>query len=228
MQAPDAFVARIFLLVQIAAATLGISLAGCAPLRQNNISGDVLPENAAGNGVIVGSVSAPPVYFHEAAYFYFRRDNNNVGQEGVMTSAIPDSFITPWLPECDADGLGDQCGRLFALELPAGRYEIYRSRFDRSVVNWEKPVFFEVLAGTVSYIGNIHVSYCEGMPVKTRGAILGADIAITDQSERDLSLLRARFNALRSRGIESQVLPDPAWQYRVPYTPHDWGSCLPD
>ena len=131
-------------------------------------------------------------------------------------------------PDFGADGLPDQCGRLFAIRLPAGSYEIYKARFDREFVECEKPAVFSVTGGEVRYLGNIHVDYCLGMVNRFRGNILGGDISVNDQYARDTALIRERLPAPKEAVIKWRPLPGPAWRYRLSFTPYDWGYCKPE
>ena len=132
------------------------------------------------------------------------------------------------MPACDAEGLAGECGRLFAIRLPAGIYEIHKAFLgNTNHPVWERPAVFSVAAGETIYLGNLYSEYCMGIPLGSRGAILGMDVSIRDRYERDSKLIRQRFPALQEAEIIRQPLPDPAWRYRVPYIPKDWGTCAP-
>ena len=117
---------------------------------------------------------------------------------------------------------------MFAIRLPAGIYEIHKAFLgNTNHPVWERPAVFSVAAGETIYLGNLYSEYCMGIPLGSRGAILGMDVSIRDRYERDSKLIRQRFPALQEAEIIRQPLPDPAWRYRVPYIPKDWGTCAP-
>jgi hypothetical protein len=226
------------------AAIIVTAIAGCAsipPLWQRNIGDTDLPASQGSLGIVVGSVSAPPIpygyspapdtahYYHEVVKFYFRSRVRD-GQEGVLTSGSRYPIID-YVPACDAEGLTGECGRLFAVRLPAGTYEIYKASFGMyDHPAWERPAVFSVAGGETIYLGNLYAEYCKGRPtyIRSRGAILGMDVSIRDRYERDSALIRQRFPALQVAEIRRQPLPDPAWRYRESsFTPYDWGTCAP-
>jgi hypothetical protein len=211
--------------VAVAIALIALFGAGCVSLIQGNVSENHQSGTAPGTGVIVGSVTAPEVWYHDDAYFYYRSLGDGGKHKGVLTSGTKFPSFSPWLPACDEGGLADQCGRLFAISLPAGSYEIHAARLDRHYFELNQPAVFSVTEGGAIYLGNLHVAYCKGMPGRTRGNILGADISIRDEYERDTGLIRERFGSLHEIIIDKQLLPDYAWRYRVSFTPYDWGTC---
>ena len=228
----------------IAVAVMAIFSTGCASPFQRNINEHYLIDADEGNGLIVGSVSAPPIprgysptadsahSYHDVAKFFFRSRDQGSRLEGVLTSGTKHPRIDN-IPACESEGLAEECGRLFAIRLPAGTYEIYRGRFGDNpyydYVDWERPAVFPVAAGKTIYLGNLHVEYCKGRPtsIRSRGSILGADVSLRDRYERDTALIRQRFAALQKAEIIRQPLPDPAWRFRVPWTPYDWETCAP-
>lgn len=214
---------RIPLILILASATIfGI---GCSRLVQDNI--DVRDPSGpdSGTGLIVGSVTAPfALHYHENVIFLYRSVSDTDNPHGVLTSGTSHKYLTPYISSCDEDGLGGQCGRLFAVRLPAGRYEIHQVRIGDNFQDL-LPVVFSVAPGRADYIGNLHTAFCVGQPRELRGAILGADVSVTDDYDRDTGLLREKFSALRQVPIRSRLLPDPSWRVRVSYEPDDWGTC---
>ena len=217
------FDSRVVLLVTWVAAVL---VSGCGRLFQNDINPDSASLFGPGEGVILGSVTAPFIErYHETLRFHYRSLGDRGRTTGHLTSAA--KFWTPGIPTCDKDGLTEQCGRLFAVSLPAGDYEIFgvQEVDPGSRIHVMPPLRFTVVQGRRSYLGNVHTAFCQGLVRSTRGGILGGDLTIRDESQRDLALLTARYPQLTGADIEMQLLPDLGWRWRVPWEPYDWGSC---
>jgi hypothetical protein len=201
----------------------------CSRFVQQNIGEDAAPGFEAGGGMIAGSVTAPfASRFHHGVQFRYRSLGGDGSRQGVLTSASSLRFV-PYLPSCGEDGLEPQCGRLFAVELPAGDYEVFQltvasggSGYSLPIQTWR----FSVSPGQVSYLGSLHMQYCEGLFRNTRGGILGGELSIRDEYPRDVDLLRGRFRQLAGLPVRKQLLPATVIRWRVPYQPYDWGDCI--
>lgn len=219
---------RTSLLVTLVAAVL---VAGCSRMIQQNIKPDAPTLFRPGEGVILGSVTAPikRYYYHETLVFHYRSVGDGGKTAGLLTTAKSDGarFVQWGIPTCDKEGLAEQCGRLFAVSLPAGEYEIHSVQevMPPSRTFELPPLRFTVAAGRASYLGNVHTTFCEGLVRSTRGAVLGGHLVILDESQRDLSLLEARYPQLKGADVEKQFLPNLGWRWRVPWEAYDWGSC---
>lgn len=207
-------------------AAIVILNSGCVSLDQNNLPKDQGTVPNASGGIITGSVTAPKAaHYHEEAYFWYRSLENPNDHKGVLTSGTLFPRFVLWLPSCSEDGLDDQCGRLFAINLTAGKYMIDQVVFGGNHYQLSTPAVFSVTEGETAYLGNLHVAFCVGLVRSTRGNILGADITIRDNYERDTSMVKAKFTALKTVTIKRSLLPGHAWKLRVPYKPHSWGNC---
>jgi len=201
----------------------------CSRFVQQNIGEDAAPGFEAGGGMIVGSVTAPfASRYHHGVQFRYRSLGGDGSRQGVLTSASGLRFV-PYMPSCGEDGLEPQCGRLFAVELPAGDYEVFQltvasggSGYSLPIQTWR----FCVSPGQVSYLGSLHMQYCEGLVRNTRGGILGGELSIRDEYARDVALLRGRFRQLAGQPVRRQLLPATVIRWRVPYQPYDWGHCI--
>lgn len=213
--------------VVLATLVVAILGAGCRSLVQQNIDPDAPSFIGSEEGLILGSVTAPFVdHYHEVILFHYRSVGDGGKTAGRLTSARSPGWI-PGVPACDEEGLPEQCGRLFAVSLPAGDYEIYgvQEQSPGETIYEMPPLRFTVAQGRASYLGNMHTAFCQGLVRSTRGAILGGDLLIRDERERDLALLETRYPQLRGSDIETQLLANLAWRWRVAYEPYDWGSC---
>jgi len=217
------YLSSLVLFVLSVTITLG---SGCTPLVQKNLGEDHGSMKDIGGGIIVGSVTAPlAAHYHKEVVFWYHSLENQNEHRGVLTSGTRFPNLLPWLPSCSESGLDDQCGRLFAVNLPAGKYVIDHVVFEGDHYQPDPPAVFSVLEGRAIYLGNLHVTYCVGLVSSTRGNILGADVSVQDNYERDTSLLTGKYSSLRNVQIERHLLADPAWKWRVSYDPHSWGAC---
>lgn len=212
----------------LAALLAAFLVSACGSLFQENIDPDASSPAGSQEGLILGSVTAPFIdRYHEPVVFHYRSVGDGDKTTGRLTSARSPVLWIPGIPACNEEGLTEQCGRLFAVSLPAGNYEIHGVQEQRTgaQIYAMPPLRFTVTRGKASYLGNLHTTFCQGLVRSTRGAILGGDLAIVDERQRDLALLRARYPQLAGVEIEKQLLPNLAWRWRVPYEPFDWGNC---
>jgi hypothetical protein len=219
----------------IAMLVISISSAGCTNITQRNIDDSQFAYSNSNNGVIVGSVTAPfAAHYHETILFEYRKPGDGDKYNGVMTSGMQHKNFLIGIPACTEGGIPEQCGRLFATSLPAGNYEIFRANvLGRGEFEQLVPAGFTVRKGKASYLGNLHVTFCKGMVSRYRGNILGANVAIRDEYERDIALIRKYYGALTTASIDKRLLPDNSWMWRVSWQapfrgnvePYDWGEC---
>jgi hypothetical protein len=171
--------------------------------------------------MIVGSVTAPMVlHYWEISKFRYRKLGES--KSGMLESAsatanffwMKDKPMQPGGTGPDA-GLEQQLGRLFAVELTAGVYEIYELGAPRILVRMQ-PLHFEVRPGEILYLGNLHVHYCLYKPDPGRRAyrsfINGGIPSVRDEAQRDLPLLLRKFPALTEANIIPAVIDNNAWQ----------------
>ena len=210
--------------------------------RQAALPTDVDPASMTGSGAIVGSVtSAPddrwnPPYFQPSAYYYRGVDDPTVN--GVLRSGSG-STVGQWDSERCAPGIPDEyagaqhrgsiprsdCGRLFALTLPAGRYRIHTVQFRQPNATSVEPASlfsrplesmeWTVTAGEVRYLGELRSRICMG---STGHGLRVSTVhgEVRDAFTRDLPLLVARFPALRGRQIVPRALPSAPWTWQWP------------
>lgn len=203
-------------------------LSGCFSLNdtQRNIAETQPSAYDDINGVIVGSVTAPISFpYHHTVLFEYRSEDGDMQHKGVLTSGMKHRNFLIDIPTCSETDIPWLCGRLFVVSLPAGNYKISEVLFREFAWFREMPPMrFTVTKGRILYLGNLHVSFCKGNQ-SYRRIILGGDVIIKDEYERDTALIRERFNAIRSGSIEKKLLPDLKWRMRIPYEPDDWGEC---
>lgn len=201
-----------------------LSISACAARFQKNIPDDFDVMQNPEYGVVVGSVSSIPDdgWQEMSQYRYHSFSAEKI--DGVISSAAKHNPFTVFadVPKCEDEGLEAECGRLFAIALPAGDYEIYgvTVSLDQTKNKWEGRQLsgyeFSVKRGQVSYIGNLKSSVKVGYVGKSLRYrdVVTVDGMVADQFERDVSLLRARFPELESSNIERNLIIGDAWQWR--------------
>jgi hypothetical protein len=107
------------------------------------------------------------------------------------------------------DYYGREAGRVFILSLPPGRYEIYDFGFSGTLivagVEWSSAtpfsIPFTINAGEATYIGNFARAPSLGTRLEPQLGAVGYFV-VSDQSERDLAIARARDPALPAVRVE--------------------------
>jgi hypothetical protein len=197
------------------ALSIMLLISACSLQAQKDISDDFDVLKSPGYGVVVGSVSSIPDYRWQEMSQYLYRSLSNEKIHGVITSATKSLPPLPWhVPRCEDDGLEAECGRLFAISLPVGDYEIDRVivSYDEFKHRWEGRnllgFLFTVKSGQVSYIGNLKSN------VQIANDIVAADGMVMDQYERDIPLLRVRFPVLVNLEIDHILIRGDSWEWR--------------
>lgn len=204
-------------------------LMSCAS-RQKDIPGDYT-QGRQNVGIVVGSVTSlpditrSPPWYEMSTYYYASIDDPNVF--GVVRSG--NKTTMGWDEQrCDADGLTDECGRLFAVELPAGKY-IFKAVQVNDLASayaiypseaYSLPLqdfYFTVVSGEVRYLGNLHSHICIGA-AGTYGnlevwAVRGE---VRDAYARDWQLLTQKYAVLGTLPIEKTVIGAKPWLWKRP------------
>jgi hypothetical protein len=206
----------VFLLVS---ASIGL-LQACSANQVKNIDPDQSLFLSSGTGLITGSVTAPKV-FHYWVVTRFRYRQLDHSESRLLESASPTSNFLwmenlPIQPSASGPdpGLEQELGRLFAVELPEGTYEIYQLESEGKLLILMQPVRFEVRAGQISYLGNLNVRNCLYRPDQRvyRSYVNAGIPSVRDESPRDLPLLILKFPALTGASIGMAVIDDAVWQ----------------
>jgi hypothetical protein len=198
------------------ALSIMLLISACSLQAQKDISDDFDVLKSPGYGVVVGSVSSIPDYRWQEMSQYLYRSLSDEKIHGVITSAADNNPYTFFahVPKCEDDGLEAECGRLFAISLPVGDYEIDRVivSYDEFKHRWEGRnrlgFLFTVKSGQVSYIGNLKSN------IQIANDIVAADGMVMDQYERDIPLLRIRFPVLVNLQIDHSLIRGDSWEWR--------------
>jgi len=209
----------ILLMALLFAVSLAL-LNACVVGNDRNISPTQPVLLAPETGLVVGSVTAPMVqHYWDISHFRYRKPGGV--DSGALESASPTGdflwfkglAIQPGGKGPDP-GLEGELGRLFAVELEAGTYEIYQLHGSRGPLTNLQPARFVVLPGEILYLGNLHVRYCLYKPDHRvyRSYVAAGIPSVRDKLQRDLALLRRKFPALARSNISPAVIDDSAWQ----------------
>lgn len=203
--------------LHILALSIVLLISACTSHAQKDLSDDFDVLKSPEYGVVVGSVSSVPDYRWQEMSQYLYRSLSDEKIHGVITSAADNNPYTFFahVPKCEDDGLEAECGRLFAISLPVGDYEIDRVivSFDEIHHRWDgrhlSGFLFTVKSGQVSYIGNLKSS------IQIVRNIVAADGMVVDQYERDIPLLKVRFPVLANLEIDRSLIRGDSWEWRL-------------
>jgi len=189
---------------------LAILLTGCAV---SNVDRDFSFENNPEQGIVIASVSFDRAGSRNfQAMFYL--------DEGITGASVPSRRLEA-LPERVTIRMGsqfkDSYGQVLAISLPAGRHVISSWRLVRSagyIVSPSgkmPPLEFQVEAGKVQYIGNLHLNLAEANNVFGFRIVADASPEIRDSQDRDLPIIRKKYPQFADR-MEIRLLPLGPWE----------------
>lgn len=223
-------------------------LAGCVTLYDevpDTLPLSYVPPAAGQTGVAVGSVTSPPNEYGQwqEASRYSLRSRTDPAVVGFLRSGSDDFYGRLGMPFAylrypdyrgcaEEEGLETECGRLFAMELPAGEYEIREvivsGRGNGSSWIVELPDYrFTVQAGAVSYLGNLNNRLCIGS-LGFSNLVIAVSGEVRDNFDRDWPLLRAKYPFLANQPIERAAIQGSPWLSRLwkrKVPKHGWDAC---
>ena len=177
----------------------------------------VLQPNTA---LLVGSVSqtsdGKPSPFHERAMFYFS-DTAGGTRFRLDSAQIERPLLGPPNHAMADRGLEDVNGKLFAVQLPAGSYQLHFFQIEgtQQKIELERPLRFELSAGEVAYIGNLDAAFCIRHAYANQAGVAGVVVSVRDRADRDFRLLGERFASLRQKPVAHRVLDNSLLQPQV-------------
>jgi len=206
--------------------------AGCAGRVEHELPPGYAISADTRNGVVIGSIGARPAAetppWHEwSSYRYRSLDDPAVA--GSITSAFKWNPYYMWgsMPLCADDGLEEECGRVFALLLPAGEYEfssVGPAMMDEATSSQiqirHQPLSgyrFSVRAGETVYVGNLLSRVCiTGTRFRGGNAPWAAVGDVADRAERDIPLILSRYPILRDVVPARRPMRGERWLWRHP------------
>lgn len=118
-------------------------------------------------------------------------------------------------------GSGPEVGRLIALPLEPGEYELfnwmlYAHRLGGhaylSPKNPPPPHSFKIQAGTITYLGGLHVDTILEKNIFGINLAFGGNPDIKDKSDRDLSVLKTKYPTIADWPIQTFVPNGSQWK----------------
>ena len=181
-------------------------VAGCATQAPRNIDLAARP----GEGVVVFAVS------HDVSGGRGSTFSVHLDKEGpdALTHIYP-SVETKATIRMGSD-FDDDFGRIAVVNLPAGRHELSTWSFSNGTGLFispkvtPPPLPFEVKAGSVIYLGDIHGLLGVGRNLIGMKSAGDVEPEVRDRHERDLAVLDAKYPQFRGKAVV-QLLPTGAW-----------------
>lgn len=189
---------------------LAILMTGCAV---SNVDRNFSLGNNPDQGVVIASVSFDRIGSRNfQAMFYLDEDIPGAPVPARRLEALAEHMTIRM-----GSQFKDSYGQVLAISLPAGRHTISSWRLVRSagytLSPSEKmvPLEFQVEAGKVQYIGNLHLNLAEGNNVLGLPVIADASPEIRDRQDRDLAIIRKKYPQFAGR-TEIRLLPLGTWE----------------
>ena len=223
-------------------------LAGCIALPEevpNSLPPEYVPVVSGQTGIVIGSVTSPPNEYGQWQEWsrYDLRSRTDPKIVGRLWSGSDDLYGRLTIPFAyrrypnylgcaEEPGLDSECGRLFAMELPAGEYEIWQVsvRIDSSAGTWTVALSdyrFVINADAFTYIGNLDSRLCIGS-FALSNVIIAVSGEVRDHHARDLPLLIDKYPFLADRPIDHGIIQAEPWQrrrWKNREPDHGWEVC---
>lgn len=198
--------------------------AGCSMQQMQTLDPEQPLPTGQDIGIVVGSITGVTAeHYWEVGMVPYASKDGAVSGWFASASKLTHAFwhehsMTPGYPGPDP-GLEAVIGRVFAVALPAGSYQLFPAgKWHEGTPVAISPATFEVVAGAVQYISRIELSGCVYHPKNRRtwrGFINASVPAVVDKWDVDRQLLYAKYPQLRSREISLTVIDASAWQGRA-------------
>ena len=208
----------IWLALICAFAVQSIALAASKPDQaQPNYRLDVV----TGKGLMVVSMTMPKFHhghLHNLRWQLFYRAAAAKPQKrpGKAITLEHENFLTG--RNIANDFGAEMFGVLFAVELPAGSYELTKWYLDANTTatNLEsinaKPLGFEIHAGRATYVGNLDMKVRAGENILGIEVLGDARVTISDEVKRDTEIFLRKFPQLSRDQVDNGVTTDISWQ----------------
>lgn len=198
----------------LAATLLSLGIAGCSSGPDVRPDYSLAKGGSEGKGVLVFSLTTDDpenAYIPELVFNYGARPH---GEKDASTLKGPAGCDRDKSDSSDFDGA---CGRLFAVELPAGDYYLYPWSVTLfpplrvcTPASWE-PVRVTIAAGKAVYIGDFHLQLGDAGQDRMGTTKFGAAwVVATDARTRDLALLAQRYPGIGTEAVQASIAAFPA------------------
>ncbi|EJL87532.1 hypothetical protein PMI16_02876 [Herbaspirillum sp. CF444] len=189
---------------------LVLLLAGCAA---KSVQRDYALDEKSGKGIVIVSVSHDQRGSRALnAIFYVDFKPGIIMPEHMMLKTLGESF--PGIPK--ASEFKDNYGQVLALELPAGMHQINSWRASRSggfqisPRDMPPPLEFEVVAGKIQYLGNLHLILEGGRNIFGIPIVSDAHPEVRDMRQRDIAMIERKYPQFKEH-IDIALLPLGLW-----------------
>jgi hypothetical protein len=183
--------------------TIAIALlvTGCAV---GNIARDYGPDPKDPDGVAVVSLTRSGIGAQFNLFVSVRGVDRRYDTRIAVTELLtPNDWSCPVLGTIPED---PPCGRLAVVQLPPGMYEFYSwsGSTGSASISAGRPFSkrFTVVAGTVIYLGNVHLAIGSG-GFSVQG---GYQVRTADLRERDLTLLHSKYPKIAPATVLVRIL----------------------
>jgi len=188
-----------YLLIKIMIGLIGMLLATACATK--SVKSDYVPASESGKGVVSGSITYDG---HYAGYRVWYRQIPE-GESGFFEWG-KGKILIPYFPSGDFEDQ-DVKGAIFAAELPAGTYELYRWSVEcgaaRITPTQPFSVRFTVEPGRAVYTGNFHFVETANLGL----TVTAVDVTYSDAHERDLNKLKSKYPGFGRTPVAYAVAP---------------------
>jgi hypothetical protein len=196
------FIRNLFLL-------LTLLLAGCAA---SSVQRDFSLNSKPDQGVVIISVSFDQSGSRNfQGTFFMDQGSETLQPLGVQLRALREYPFARLGSEFE-----DSYGQVLALALPAGKHVINSWRLVRTSLyeigprKAPAPLEFQVVAGKVQYLGNLHLNLRSGKNMFGISMIDDARPEVRDQRVRDITMIEKKYPQFKDQ-ISIQLLPQGPW-----------------
>lgn len=187
----------------------GFVLVGCAA---KSVQRDYVLDEKSGKGIVVVSVSHDQRGSRALHSIFYVDQSEGLVPEHLILKSLGESF--PGIVK--ASEFKDSYGQVLALELPAGQHRVDSWKAFRQagieVRPRDKPpaLDFEVVAGKILYIGNLHLLLEGGRNIFGIPVVSDAHPEVRDMRLRDIAMIEKKYPQFRNQ-IGIALLPLGPW-----------------
>ena len=183
------------------------------PVKAGSIKSDESIDKS--KGVLLAAVTSDNYNQVLDVWYYFRKkgskDENRLEAFGMFLLTRPNDYKDH----------KDKKGRLHAVSLEPGEYELYNwelmvTQAGGSAVLSPKQqpaaISFTIFPGKITYVGDLHVVSLKGKNFFGLSVPAGGIPVISDNSAEDISLLQVKYPTLQDWPVEKSVSATEKWQ----------------
>lgn len=189
---------------------LYLMICGCAASNVDR-NYDFGPDG--GKGIVFGSITDDKYAGVGQPYSVVYVSGSNGANDFYIKSLEEMLPAVPFFKPSDFESVN---GRLFAIELPEGDYElkdwiIVRSNVTISPMEDPEPIRFTVKENEIRYIGNVHFNFGVGENLFGVRMVFSGYPSIQNEHERDFEVFEERYPNLRDEAILMTIPLEGVW-----------------